>query len=264
LTFQIRTAILRDVTIPRWLRNGTLYGEGGSDLELDSLLIRAAALQSKSTTLLGDENLVLPSDVTELKIVAIEAQELDVGFQNWPSSLPEDWLFTLHTSKGSDSTSGLLYEGSVHRYKAYGHAAVWNRYRAVRIIVNDIHLQLLSRLPQNPSLITQVETCQKNVGSLATDLCYSVPVFFSSNPASHDSVSKSAKSNRNILDTQQTITPMMATVIAWPVTVAISTEAVPNAQKQWLQSKLKTIAGVVGASVLHSIADTGEFESSTM
>jgi hypothetical protein len=76
----------------------------------------------------------------------------------------------------------------------------------------------------------------------------------------YESGSESIRIGDNVTCTEREIVPKMATILGWPLTVAVSTEAVPKAQKQWLQRRLKTIASVIGAAVLHSVAEKGEFK----
>jgi hypothetical protein len=51
----------------------------------------------------------------------------------------------------------------------------------------------------------------------------------------------------------------MAGLLAWPLAVAVSTEAVPEPQRQWLERKLKIVASSLGDSILESVAEKREF-----
>lgn len=236
-------------------------------LELDSLLIRVAILRTRALELLHDKKLTLESRTNKLKTVAVETRDLDLAFAAWPQGVSEDWKFSIHPSiECSEPTkSELFYEGSVHKYTTRGHAAIWNRYRAVRLILNTMHMRVLSALVQctspEPSINAQLEMCQENIGLLATDLCFSVPVFFNVyNMIQDEAGSEPAWIGNNINCPENEIMLKMAAILAWPLTVAVSTEAVPKAQKVWLQHRLKTVASVIGAGVLHSVAENEEFE----
>ena len=235
-------------------------------LTLDSLMIRVAALRSKSLKLLRHKSVAQLSYTNRLKEIALEAHCLDVALAAWSQSIPEAWKFsTLSSTEGfGQTTSGILRYGS-HSYTTYGHAAIWNRYRGTHIVVNSIRMRFLSLLAQctfqEASVNLTIDTCQKNINSLATDLCRSVPFFFSSCNSPQDG--RRSGTNKVDKDTScidREVVPKVASFLVWPIAVAVCTDAVPTALKEWLRCKLKTIASVVGNAVLQSVAETGEFE----
>lgn len=92
---------------------------------------------------------------------------------------------------------------------------------------------------------------------LATDLCRDVPVFFeAANGVQH----KPGSQADHFAGTDGEILPQMAGIIAWPITVALSAEAVPRTHKQWLLHRLKAIAKVIGADVLDTFLETVELK----
>ena len=96
------------------------------------------------------------------------------------------------------------------------------------------------------------ETCQHKISVLATDLCRSIPVFFNSSRNSKEDRTGSKPTGKEdfAIRTELKITPKMAAILTWPLKVAVSTEAVPIAQKEWLQCRLKTVANAIRAPVL--------------
>lgn len=260
---QIRACILRGDTVQEWLQDGTLYGEEGPALELDALMVRVAALRSKTLKIFRQKN---PARILQLNKpdISLEARDLDLALAAWPQDTPEEWRFSIHNlEEGSEQTkSSLLFNDSVRCYTTHGHAAVWMRYLAVRLIVNSILMRLLSALPQGPhqgpSIIERLKACQQDTGSLATDMCHSVPFFFDSSVIQHDVETATFTINDNI--TSPLMAPRIATLLSWPLSVAVSTEAVPVTQKEWLRIKLKVAAGVQGDAVVHSIAEMDEFK----
>jgi hypothetical protein len=129
------------------------------------------------------------------------------------------------------------------------------RHLAVRLVVSSICLHLLFALPllsaQGVSRAEQIEDCQENINSLATNICFSVP-FFNANVIHHNPESATFRINGNL--TSPEILPRIATLLSWPLSVAVSTDVVPVAQKEWLKRKLKVVAGV------QFIAKTEEFK----
>jgi hypothetical protein len=244
------------------LLNGAEYGEEGHALEIDSLMIRVAALRTKSLALFGGESMC-PFTVEE---AAAEAHELDKALALWSQAVPDDWKFSSQpcTARLESPETDLLYNGPVHTYTTHGHACVWNRYRAARLIVNSIGNRSFSNLPQYPSQhsfsMAQQEICRTNIESLANELCGSVPFFFNSpNTPGAGAGSGSIKIGGNVVKTESEILPKMAGLLAWPLTVAVSTDGVPEPQRQWLKRRLKAVAISAGDAVLESVVEQGEF-----
>lgn len=229
-------------------------------------MIRVAALRYKSLELCRDKNFTLLSRTNKLKDVALEAQELDLALVAWPQGIPKEWNLSIYPfAEGSETRKpDLVYRGYAYTHTTHGHAAIWIQYCAIRLIVNSIRMRLLCAraefAPQGPSVNSNLEACQVNIKSLATDICYGVPYFFNSYNTTPDKLaSKFTRIDDIPTLSECRITPKLAAILAWPLAVAVSTEGVPKAQKQWLQRRLKTIASVIGAPVLYSVADKGEF-----
>lgn len=243
-------------------------------------MVRVANLRAKSLAVFsGNGNdTEFSIDPHQLKIVAGEADELNTALTSWSENVPEDWKFSILQSPGSlDSPeSDLLYEGTSHVYTSHGHAVIWNRYRALRLIVNSICLRCLSMLLEfnlqctlqphpsasmRPFVISQQETCRKNLDSLATELCGSVPFFFTSpNPNGDGRGSRTIRIGNRVLSTEDEILPKLAGLLAWPVAVAIRTEETPEPQREWLRRKLKIAAASMGDVILETVIDNGEFK----
>lgn len=84
------------------------------------------------------------------------------------------------------------------------------------------------------------EKCRDTIVAVSGEICSALPFFFPSNP--------------------EHIHPRLATLLGWPIAVAVSTQAVPNIQRLQLKKTLKTVAMVLGDSVLQVIAEGEEFK----
>ncbi|OTA89168.1 hypothetical protein M434DRAFT_112924 [Hypoxylon sp. CO27-5] len=257
----IRTCILRGIPEAPWLEDGAQFGEKGPMLELDSIMIHVASLRQRSLYLFLPKSARFSSQPLPGQIAA-EAQDLDAALESWARDLPEDWRFSTRL----DSTANSPFDELIHTYPSHGHGAIWNRYRAVHIIVNSIRRRALSVMAQCSSQVisTQAEQdiCQEKIASLATDLCRSIPFFIASHIIAQDSPSpkRMIKIGSNVIHTNYEILPKLATLLAWPLALAVSTEAVPEPQKQYLKIKLKSVANTLGDSALESVADQAEFK----
>ncbi|KAJ5805279.1 hypothetical protein N7474_011166 [Penicillium riverlandense] len=229
----IRSCILRGVSLPQWLQDNKIFIENSPILELDALMIQAANIRAKAQNCLQEEITIF--QLGQLDELVLEARQLDSAFIEWARRIPSDWTFF----EGLRSTDT---EYSLHCYTGHGYAAIWNRYLAVRLIINSLCIRLLSTVSRiTQSTGTELERCQSNINSLTAGLCHGISSFF------------------NMAAAQHKITPQMAIVFAWPLTVAISTEAVPTTQRKWLQGRLHTVASAIGAESLQAVAESGEF-----
>ena len=229
-------------------------------------MIRVASLRSKSLKVFSDKDPDLLSQFHIFKDLVLEAQELDAAFAAWSQSIPEQRNFTipLYTNESGPDNPGARFETSADSYKRHSYAAIWIHYRAARLIVNSIRMRLLFILAQHGSqggdISREQVTCQEVINTLATDLCCSISFFLNAhNTTQYDSMSKRLRFGDNHPLAEHEITSKMAVVLSVPLTVAVSTQAVPMAQKRQLQRMLKTVASVMGAEILHSVAENGEF-----
>jgi hypothetical protein len=259
----MRTCILRGVLIPDFLRDGADYGEEGPALELDALMVRVAALRTKSLALLYREIAEPSSDIVESEDLAAEAQNLDTALASWPISLPEKWMFCHSPPSSISAEHNHNYNGVVHSYATHGHAAIWGRYRAIRLIVNSICIRCLAFQLQklnNPSQCSFIAIQQKAIRAImevvATELCGYVPFFF--NQLDQTGM-RSILMGKYTIRTNEEILPKMAALLAWPLTVAISCEYIPEPQREWLKGKLSVAAKSLGDAVLESVVEQGEF-----
>jgi len=88
----------------RGYRTGT-HGEPDPALALDSLMIRAASLRSKSIIVINQANKGITPIIRyeeALKAVLVEAQLLGRLFAEWAKDIPQNWKLVTHKSPGYD------------------------------------------------------------------------------------------------------------------------------------------------------------------
>jgi len=249
--------------VPKWLQSGLEYGETGPSLSIDAFMVRCANIRSRALDFFSPTSHV-PMAMDNLINVATEARALDIDLTKWSWKVPEEWRYTTvddpanSTGKPSDSS----FNGRVHEYEDYSHASVWIRYRALRLITNSIMLRTLTTAhtlePSLTHLFSKADLLRKIMDSLSTELCASVPYFFtSSRPTSNTNVLATPKDHA--IYTQVSILPKVAGLLAWPLTVAVSAEFVPEVQREWLKGRLKSVAEAIGDTVLDSVVENGEF-----
>ncbi|EXJ83375.1 hypothetical protein A1O1_06997 [Capronia coronata CBS 617.96] len=245
----IKTCILHGAGIPAFLKDGTVYEEDISMLELDSLLVGAACLREKSVNLPLDGNSENTSGHTKLTDLATEAEVLENALAAWPVVDRADWKFVrLPVSTSLESTQLFpLYGDSVHRYQSHGHATIWNMHRAVRARVNSIRIQCVSRLllqgalSHSASVSEQLAVCRQTLDSSVRDLGESIP-FFSQFSISTRKGFEELTTGRRLILSDSKIVPKMAALLAWALAMLFRIDAVEGSQKQWLKLVLKTVA----------------------
>jgi hypothetical protein len=217
-------------------------------LVLDILMVQVAALRAKSLTLFEANDTPQPPCLhfKQAQHITVEAQALDFVLEMWAKDVPDDWKFTTPSSSTAPGSEPPSHPIPAHTYASFGHAAVWNRYRATRLLLNSIRMRslllLIQRQPDDASLTEQKAACQKNLDELSRDLCSGVMFFVDdSNP-------------------QHPILPKMTPLLAWSLTVAVNVESIPHAQREWLKAKLVIMGRTYGDAILESVAEGGEFK----
>ncbi|KAI0891652.1 hypothetical protein F4806DRAFT_297856 [Annulohypoxylon nitens] len=258
----VRTCILRGIPAAPWLQDAAEFGEKGLVLDLDSIIVRVASLRSRSLHIFLPKSQRFSTQLSPLDI-ASEARDLDIALESWSRNISEDWNFSVQPDPSTNTT----FDGLIHTYTSHGNATVWNRYRAIHIIINSIRKRALSIASQcsSQTISTDMEQemCLEKISLLSTDLCRAVPFFITSHPHSITDrfpIGEPDEANGNIDEARFEILPKFGTLLAWPLTLAVSTDAVPDPQKKWLQTKLKSIAKSLGDSILDTVAEQGEFK----
>lgn len=262
---QIRAHLLAGDPVPAWLQDGT-YGEPDPALALDCLMIKAASLRSKSIIVINQGNRGITPIIRyeeAFKEVLAEAQLLDRLFAEWAEDIPPNWKFVTQKSPHHDDSKlsldhhNLFYDRLFHSYATHGHAVVWNRYRAVRLLINNIQMEILTQMaqyrPENlgTAYLEQSTACQETINRLTTDLCRGIPFFYLLN-AGFGHGRRHNDPTIELADTMDSISShfppiMMAVLLAWPITIAVGIEGVPSDQMEWLRCRLQAVSQRVGS-----------------
>lgn len=76
-----------------------------------------------------------------LECLLREALHFEADLKSWASSLDQSWRYTVINTKASSRNENICFatgRQSQHRYHDAGIAGLWNFYRQMRIIVNDM------------------------------------------------------------------------------------------------------------------------------
>ncbi|KAI9821329.1 MAG: hypothetical protein M1827_004065 [Pycnora praestabilis] len=259
----IKSALMRNLALPKWILEGTLFGEHGLELEYDCLLIRIANVRQRLFMLLKEKTLPQHTchDLTPTaEKLKQEAQDIDEALQDWTAHFPSSWWYQRHTlSKPHPWPIGDFYSPIIYSYSSLAYAMVWIQYFATRMLINSTRLRILKFCrPDIDHFAKEPRSdCLSHLKTLANDLACSIPfclqrfeLTYSPNSTTYQNISTLNKSGD--------IKPYVASLVIWPLTIASSIGDVDVEQKLWFKSQLARLGRVVGAGVLEC-AETDEW-----
>lgn len=221
-------------------------------------MVRVAAFRSRALSFFSTNGPSLPTSTADLEAIANTGKELEDDLTKWTSSVPEEWKATKVLANSASADLNETYSGSYNTYTSHGHASPWLRHRALRLIINSIFIKFIEVRMQTGAdrdhLLWKQNRMRGNLSSISSELCEDVPYFFNNSVTGQ---SPRGSATEEIVE--QAMLPKFAALLAWPLAVAVSTENVPEPQRQWLQQRLKITASCLGDSVLESVAERGEF-----
>lgn len=241
--------------MPAWLGHGWIWGEEGHELELDSLIVRVLILRNKSVSFLKDVDAADSEIIDKVKSIATESYTLDYDLALWALGLSQDWNFHVGWTHSHSSSNVVDVRADIpsHSYRSVSQASIWNRYRAFRLITNSIQKRALCALQSlfnDAFLEADMQRCQDNINNLAVDLCCGAKFMVSFKTPVRDAEATA------LLDMPH---PSVAALLAWPLTVGVSIDAVRPPEKTWLKDALKAVARSLGHTQLESVSDQGEY-----
>ncbi|KAE8448474.1 hypothetical protein EG329_009355 [Mollisiaceae sp. DMI_Dod_QoI] len=255
----LRSVLLRSMPVPYWLRDGSQYGEQGFALEFDRCIVRAVELRCEASGISVDFAPVLSSDSyfhMKLHRLLAEAQSLDDDLITWANALPQEDWYSTHTVQ-NDKSSNMVFDGTIHIYPTEGHAGMWNRFRAVRLVVNEVILKtmsVLNKLPESNSNAPE-EAAKLKTTLLADDICASVPFMLGLievNEMAGDNITVVSKTPSSL---KFAVKASTASFLCWPLAMATMMSGISCLQHFYLRSRLIDVSEIVDDGVLERIAE---------
>lgn len=103
------------------------------------------------------------------------ALEIEADLETWAASVPQRWRFT--AKDVSDAAMDVFFKGKTHVYPGCWIADGWNKWRMLRILVNQILVRTEADLEQ-PGHIARAAIAR--IRQLSADICISVASFMGS------------------------------------------------------------------------------------
>lgn len=253
----VRSLLLRSMSIPGWLKNGSLFGEIGSSLVLDQCLVEVADLRycvnNVSNHLDGISATASRQIAMKMRGVLVLAQELENKLVKWAREVPmvDYWSrFRLTVDDNDDFGSSDIFDQTVHLYPSIGHAAMWAQYRAIRLHVNDIILKAFYIEVEFSNTETKFnqDIIKSNMEKLALDFCASLP-FVLGWVELEGTGMKMIRRGRRIAAIAST-----ASLFCWPLTASTIVSEIPEQHRSYLKSRLLDISEIVDDGVLERFA----------
>jgi len=112
-------------------------------------------------------------EITDPRVIRETALEIDADLETWRAGAPTKWRYS--TNLVTDALVGTCFEGKCHVYPNFWVAHVWNNWRTLRILVNQIIVQneLRSSAPDN----AQKSIAISIIRQFSTELCTSTSSF---------------------------------------------------------------------------------------
>jgi hypothetical protein len=166
---------------------------------------------------------------------------LDAEYTEWISHLPTEFLFTtVPLIERSDE----VFSDHYHVYPSMWVARVWNSYRCIRILINELILDQLNHhflhpeestlMWENPSLYeSQILASNSMLLQLSHDICASAPYFLGFSNSIDPVLRERPKAS-------------CGNMLLWPLYSAAVTQMVSPMMRDWVAGRLRMIAEDMG------------------
>jgi hypothetical protein len=228
-------------------------------------MVRVAAFRARALAFFPQASAGLSTSTPDLDFLAHTGKHLEDDLVHWAESMPEAWKSSnevLPEVPESDSDHNAC-GGHRNAYTSHGHASLWIRQRALGLIINSIFIKFISvRMQTSPDqahLLWKQNRMRGNLESISQELCADMSYFFNHSISRDGDASMHAPRAPVPANVGYTIIPSLASMLAWPLAIAVSTENVPELQRKWLQGKLGSVADSLGDAVLHDVRRRGAF-----
>ncbi|KAB8298689.1 hypothetical protein EYC80_000866 [Monilinia laxa] len=235
----ITNCLQRHVAIPAVIRDWSKY-----TLQFQSRNDAHATILSKQIMKFCDLRASMSSfhDYSNAENIVSACLAIDAKLVEWALTYPSDCMFykTITLKQGSDN----IFSDYYHVYDSVWAATLWNHYRCVRILINEVvYVQLTyikSTRPDSFSLElrnpifsdSQLEAFITTVIQLSHDICASVPFMLGYKEGEEVTLSSAKAVSGNLL--------------LWPLYTAACTSVVSNVMCHWVAERLRIISDVMG------------------
>lgn len=245
----IKSTILRILSLPDWILDGNDFGETGSDLDFDQILVRLTVIRSRIVSH-EEGSMTSTEDVGK---ISEEIEDLDRRLQVWITQMSNISDCQQHILAGvGDQPVKHLYSPVVYSFPSLNHAGFWTLYFCTRMLVNSTHLTLVeaysSHLSYNADSQYLRQHCLDQIQTLSDSLASTIP--FCLGKLRCDEQAPSGCELKNLPQIDEDIEPHAASLVVWPLTIASSIGGIIPRQLEWFKSELASMGCITGDGIL--------------
>ncbi|KAK8125892.1 uncharacterized protein PG998_001651 [Apiospora kogelbergensis] len=251
----LRFLLMHTLEVPGWMKDGEAFGEIGLEQIYDRVTVRTADLRHQVSRLIREQTegifssheSGLPSLDHRLSDLDKEARDLDRMLRHWVDQFQVSWTYQQHTLKPPDDpdrTERAASPSKIYTYSSMSYSMLWAKYAAVRLLVNDAHLKIIS-LRKQTLVVTDLimeSHCRLVVEQMTDIIVYSKAFFMgelqvSRTPMGEETVGRSTRSN---------VCQARCKYATWPLSVACSLETVDGFRRLWCKWELHRVGRLAG------------------
>ena len=167
---------------------------------------------------------------------------VDVQYSEFLNCFPVSFIYTTVTL---DQRSEDVFSDHYHVYSSIWTATIWNHYRCVRILVNELIIDQINYILSHPEEFSsgwesealyesQLLASNSMLQHLCHDICASVPFYLGHSANARDRASRPPPK------------AVSGNLLLWPLYTAAVTGIVSDLMCQWVAGRLRMISEVVG------------------
>ncbi|KAK8055084.1 hypothetical protein PG993_000311 [Apiospora rasikravindrae] len=259
----LRFLLMHGLAVPDWMKDGEVFGEAGFELVHDRVTVRTADLRHRVLRLLQPTESASESGmpITQmLSDLSSEAQDLDRMLRDWARQFHRDWTYQQHTLPPSDDpkrAQSVPSSSKVYTYSKLSYALLWAKYAALRMLVNDAQLKIVSLCDEalvttDPSIERQ---CQLVVEEM-TDIIVSSNAFIMGDL---HVVNTPLGGSTVALNEGSDVCQTGYRFPTWPLSVACSLESVSISQRSWCKWQLRRVGRQAGIKLFEEYQPNRSF-----
>jgi hypothetical protein len=182
------------------------------------------------------------SDYSDPERIITTACAIDQELDSWSKTCPIQFIYQTVTLKERNEE---VFSDHYHVYLSVWVATVWNHYRSIRLLINELILdQLCNLYLNNPeaSLLwndpvffeNQVLASNTTLLQLCHDICASVPYYLGFDPDADKRMPRPIPK------------AVIGNLLLWPLYSAAVTGLVSDIMRDWVARQLQWISDVIG------------------
>jgi hypothetical protein len=194
-------------------------------------------------------------DYSRSNEIVCSVLDIDTKLATWATTLPPQYAYDIvPISEPSEE----IFTDHYHLYRNLWIAMVWNNYRCIRILVNELLLVHFLHLSQQQISIpnergsfssydSEVTRVKSVMMTLTHEICASVPFYLGYHGSQNFPPKPPKAANGNLL--------------IWPLYVAASMDIISNMMRAWAVTRLEKIGqsmGIQQATILASVLNRGK------